>query len=142
MKKYTRESVIAKAGLLRFCAKICKGLGRVAEKLVTEMIYGIAAGNSCHLTEIARALEEEITVKKTVDRLSRGLQRFEEGAVLQENYLKAVQKHVDDTTIYPIDNSDLAKPYSVAMEALHEVFFVRLSTIVRRMPSTRSFGLS
>ena len=122
MKKYTRESGIAKAGLLRFCAKICKGLGRVAEKLVTEMVYGIAAGNSCRLTEIARALEEDISVKKTVDRLSRGLQRFEEGAVLQGNYLKAVQKYVDDTTIYPIDNSDLAKPHSVAMEALHEVY--------------------
>ena len=41
---------------------------------------------------------------------------------MQENYLKTVQKHVDDTTIYPIDNSDLAKPYSVAMEALHDVY--------------------
>ena len=98
MKKYTRESGIAKAGLLRYCAKICKGLGRVAEKLVTEMMYGIAAGNSCHLTEIARALEEDIGVKKTADRLSRGLQRFEAGAVLQGNYLKGVQKHVDDIT--------------------------------------------
>jgi hypothetical protein len=85
------------------------------------MLYGIAAGNSCHLTEIARALEEEIPVKKTVDRLSRGLQRFERGMVLQENYLKIAQKYIDDTTIFPIDNSDLAKPYSVAMEALHEV---------------------
>ena len=121
MKNYSREAGIAKAGLLRFCARICKGLGRVTEKLVTEMIYGIAVGNSCHLTEIARTLQEDIPVEKTVDRLSKGLKQFEEGSILQENYLRAVGKYVDDTTIYPIDNSDLAKPYSVAMEALHKV---------------------
>ena len=66
MKNYTKEAQIAKAGLLGFCAKISKGLGRVGEKLVTEIMYGIAARNSCQLTEIARALEEDIPVIKTV----------------------------------------------------------------------------
>jgi len=122
MNNYSRDSVVAKAGLLRFCKKICQGLGRPAEKLVTSIIYGIAAGNKCHLTEIARSLGEKITIKKTVDRLSRGLQNFEGQAVLQENYLKQAEKYIDDTTIYPIDESDLAKPYGVAMEALHEVY--------------------
>jgi len=70
---------------------------------------------------MARALEEEITVKKTVDRLSRGLQQFGEHGRVWENHLKQVDKYIDETTIYPIDESDLAKPYSVAMEALHEV---------------------
>ena len=121
MKNYSRESGIAKAGILRFCKRICKGLGRPAEKLVTNMIYGVAAANNCHLTEITRALDEEITIKKTVDRLSRGLQQFEGRDVLQENYLKQLDPYIDDTTVYPIDESDLAKPYSVAMEALHDV---------------------
>jgi hypothetical protein len=85
------------------------------------MLYGIASAHSCHLTEIGRALREEITLKKTVDRLSRGLQRFRGQKILRENYLEQVDKHVDATTIFPIDESDLAKPYSVAMEALHEV---------------------
>jgi hypothetical protein len=66
-------------------------------------------------------LEEEITLKKTVDRLSRGLQRFRWHKQVQENYLKQIDKYIDEATIYPIDESDLAKPYSVAMEALHEV---------------------
>jgi hypothetical protein len=85
------------------------------------MMYGIASSNSCHLTEISRALEEEIPIKKTVDRLSRGLHGFAERNVLQENYLKQVDKYIDSTTIFPIDESDIAKPYSVVMEALHEV---------------------
>jgi len=121
MKNYSRETWIAKAGILRFCKRICKGLGRPAEKLVTNMLYGIAVSNKCHLTEIARSLGEDITIKKTVDRLSRGLQQFEGHEVLQGNYLKQVEAYIDDTTIYPIDESDLAKPYSVAMEALHNV---------------------
>jgi hypothetical protein len=94
---------------------------RPEEKLVTHMLYGIAASNRCHLTEIARALDEDIAIKKTVDRLSRGLQQFKNHALLQENYLKQVEKHIDETTIFPIDESDAAKPYSVAMEALHPV---------------------
>jgi hypothetical protein len=85
------------------------------------MIYGVAASNSCHLTEIARALEEGITIKKTVDRLSRGLQQFDGHAQVWENHLKQVEPYIDERTIYPIDESDLAKPYSVAMEALHDV---------------------
>jgi predicted secreted protein len=121
MKNYSREAGIAKAGLLRFCKRISKGMGRPAEKLVTDMLYGLSIANKCHLTEIARALGEEITIKKTVDRLSRGLQKFEGRAIAQENYLKQAGKYIDETTIYPIDESDLAKPYSVAMEALHEV---------------------
>ena len=121
MKNYSRESGIVKAGILRYCKKICEGLGRVAKKLVTDMIYGMAAANSCQLTEIARALEEEITVKKTVERLSRGTRQFEGQKVIWGNYLKQVEKYIDETTIYPIDESDLAKPYSVAMEAIHEV---------------------
>ena len=121
MKNYSRESGIAKAGILRFCKRISKGLKRPAQKLVANMIYGVATANSCHLTEIARALDEDITIKKTGDRLSRGLQQFDGHAVLQENYLQQVDKYVDDDTVFPLDESDLAKPYSVAMEALHDV---------------------
>ena len=121
MKNYSKNVGIVKAGLLRFCKRICKGLGRPAEKLVTNVLYGIAASNSCHLTEIARALDEEITLKKTVDRLSRGLQQFSQHENLHKNYLRSVEKYIDDSTIFPIDGSDIAKPYSVAMEALHKV---------------------
>gem|GEM_PF-337982 len=121
MSNYSREAGIAKGGILRFCKRVCKGLKRPAEKMVANILYGLATANSCRLTEIARALDEDITIKKTVDRLSRGLQQFESHTALQENYLKQVDKYVDETTIFPIDESDLAKPYSVAMEALHEV---------------------
>jgi len=122
MKNYSREARIAKGELLKYCTKICSGLGRVSTKLVVCIMLGVAKANNCRLTEIGRALEENITIKKTVERLSRGLQRFNDHTALRDNYLRVVRPYIDDNTIYPIDNSDLAKEYSVAMEALHEVY--------------------
>jgi len=121
MNNYSREIGVAKAGLVGFCKKICAGLKRPEAKLMTNVMYGIAASESCKLTEIGRALEEEIPLKKTVNRLSLGLMKFSGNAVLWENYLKRAEKYVDDTTIFPIDESDAAKPYGVAMEAIHPV---------------------
>jgi hypothetical protein len=123
MNHYSKEAGVAKAGILRFCKRMSQGLGRVREKFVTQMIYGLAKANSCHLTAIGRALEEDIGLKKTVDRLARGLQDFSktDGETIRENYLKSAERYIDKTTIYPIDESDVAKPYSRAMEALHPV---------------------
>ena len=83
MNNYSRESGIAKGQLLRFCGRMCKGLGRPAQKLVTGMMYGIAAANDCKLPEIGRALEEDIPLKKTVNRLSLGLMSFSGHEVLR-----------------------------------------------------------
>ena len=47
-------------------------------KFLLQMIYGILAGNKLHLSEIARSLNENITLKKTIDRLSRNLSAFKE----------------------------------------------------------------
>jgi len=121
MKNYSRETGVVKAGLLRFCKRICKGLGRPDQKLVTNMLYGIAASNNCRLTEVGRALDEDIALKKTVNRLSLGLKGFSGHETVKENYLKIAEKYIDGTTVYAIDESDAAKPYSVAMEALHQV---------------------
>ena len=35
------------------------------------MLYGILEGNKVHLSEIARSLNEGISLKKTIDRLPR-----------------------------------------------------------------------
>ena len=34
------------------------------------MVYGMLAGNKLHLSETARSLKKNITLKKTIDRLS------------------------------------------------------------------------
>lgn len=86
------------------------------------MIYGILAGNKLHLSEIARSLKEEVTLKKTMDRLSRNLNAFQEKQPLMQNYLTLVKQHIkDDYAVIVIDNSDIAKPASRKLEALSEI---------------------
>ena len=53
--------------------------------------------------------------------MSRGLQRFDDDLTLWDNYLQLIDTFIDKTTIFAVDNSDLAKKYSVAMEAINEV---------------------
>lgn len=60
------------------------------------MIYGILAGNKVHLSEIARFLKENITLKKTIDHLSRNLSAFEDKNLLMKNYLSHVKHYMKD----------------------------------------------
>ncbi len=49
------------------------------------MIYGILAGNKLHLSGIARFLKEGITLKKTIDRLSKNLHAFDDKDSVMHN---------------------------------------------------------
>lgn len=95
---------------------------RPQEKFVHQMIYGILAGNKLHLSEIARALKESITLKKTIDRLSKNLHAFDGKDSVMHNYLGLVRQQVkDDYAVIIIDNSDIVKPASTKLEALSEI---------------------
>lgn len=86
------------------------------------MLYGILAGNKLHLSEIARSLKENITLKKTIARLSRNLHGFDARKTLWQNYLSLVKQHIkDDYAVIVIDNSDIAKPASKKLEALTDI---------------------
>ena len=73
------------------------------------MIYGLLSGKSCYLTEIARKLNEDISLDKTVERLSRNLMNFEDAEKLSENYFQTVEKHFDNNTVLIVDDGDVAK---------------------------------
>jgi hypothetical protein len=85
------------------------------------MIYGLLAGQSCYLTEIARKLKEEIALDKTVERLSRNLMNFDGAEPLINQYLHVVGKHFDESTILLVDDSDVSKPCSSKLEGLCRV---------------------
>lgn len=122
MINYSRLGYEIKRDFTNFSLKISKGLKRPQEKFVHQMVYGILAGNRLHLSEIARSLKENITLKKTIDRLSKNLNAFDGKASLMHNYLFLVKQHVkDDYAVIIIDNSDIAKPASRKLEALSEI---------------------
>jgi hypothetical protein len=110
-----------RAQIQLFSGKLCLGLGKVASRFVGEMIYGIQARGSVRLSEVARALDEEITLKKVIDRLSqnlsrKGLDRQIGRAVLEEGAMR-----VRPNTLLIVDPSDLTKKYAKRMEGLARV---------------------
>jgi len=121
MTNYTTLGSNLKRGILKFSEKICNGLTRPQFKLISQMIYGILSSQSCHLSKIGRALNENISLKKTVDRLSRNLNEFKDGEKLFNNYLKKIKGCLSERTILIIDDSDITKPCSTKMECISTV---------------------
>jgi len=121
MTNYSTLGHNLKRGVLSFCGKISGGFYRPAQKFIAEMVYGLLAGRSCFLTDIARKLNEEIALDKSVERLSRNLMNFDGADRLAENYFRQVRKHFDDSSILIIDDSDISKPCSSKLEGLCRV---------------------
>jgi len=121
MINYSTLSSNLKRGIFNFCSKLSKGCHRPVQKFIFDIIYGMLASKCCFLTEIARKLNEDIALDKTVERLSRNLMNFDDAQKLSENYFKAVNKHFDDSTVLLIDDSDIAKACSKKLEGLCRV---------------------
>lgn len=121
MINYSKLSYLLKREIKKFTDKISRGLSRPKYKLVFQMIYGMLESQSTHLSNISRALKEDITLKKTIDRLSRGLGRFNENDIIMENYMDIVKRNTKDISVLIVDNSDISKPYSEMLDSLCEV---------------------
>jgi len=121
MTDYSTLGHNLKRGIFNFCEKLSNGFHRPAQKFITDMVYGLLSGKSCYLTEIARKLNEDIALDKTVERLSRNLMNFDGSEKLRENYFNTVKKHFDDSTVLIIDDGDVAKKNSSKLEGLCKV---------------------
>lgn len=122
MINYNRLGYGIKRDFATFIEKLSRGLTKPKSKFVMQMVYGILAGNKVHLSEIARSLNESISLKKTIDGLSRNLFTFEQKEIIMDNYIAQVRKQIDeDNAVIVIDNSDISKPCSPMMEAISDV---------------------
>ena len=122
MRNHTILSSNMKRVLLRFSERISKDMSRPAFKFVTQMLYGILSAQSCQLSKIARSLHEKSHLKKTIERLSRNLNEFENGEMLMTNYLEKIKGVISDRTILIFDGSDIVKPNSPKMEYISKVY--------------------
>lgn len=57
----------------KFSDRLSSGLGKPKSRFIREMIYGIQCSKDVKLSNISRALQEEIALIKTENRLSRNL---------------------------------------------------------------------
>ena len=122
MNHYSTLSYQLKRGLIKFSEKLCEKLSRMNLKFVSSMLFGLLKSQSVMLSEIARALEEEITLKKTIERLSRNLKNFKETDKLTENYIESIKESIDEDTVFVLDPGDICKEYSRKQEKLCKVW--------------------
>lgn len=118
MNNYNTLNSNLKRGILKYSEKISKKFTRPELKFVCNMIYGMLASKSCLLSEIGRNLNEKISLRKTVTRLSRNLNEFNNGNELFEEYLKSIKNRYNDKSVLIIDGSDITKPASKELEGL------------------------
>jgi len=121
MTNYSTLGSNLKRGIFKFCGKLSNGFHKPVQKFIMDMVYGLLSGKSCYLTEIARKLNENIALDKTVERLSRNLMNFDDTETLSENYFNTVKKHFDENTVLIIDDGDVAKTSSSKLEGLCKV---------------------
>jgi len=121
MINYSTLTSNLKRGILRFSEKISSGLTRPEFKLISQMMYGILTAQSSQLSSIARALDEKISLKKIIDRLSSNVSKFSGEVKLFENYVKQTKSKIKNNSILVIDGGDLVKPCSTKMESLCRV---------------------
>ncbi len=96
-------------------------LGKVASRFLLEATYGIQTRQSLHLSEIARSLNEDIPLIKTVDRLSRQAKRKDLHKTIARFVAEQGAPYVKEQTLLLIDPSDITKKYAKKMEHLARV---------------------
>jgi len=90
-------------------------------RFVEEMLYGIQATQSVRLSEVARSLDEEISMAKTETRLSRNLGCEGLEGEIQEGVIRLGARRVHEDTLLILDVSDVSKRYARKMEYLATV---------------------
>jgi hypothetical protein len=107
-----------KAQSNKFSGIISKGLGVVKQRRVKELIYGIQASKDVKLSNIGRALQEDIPLVKTEDRLSRNLDDEDFTEHINSKILRLGDDKINESMVIAIDPGDIMKPYAKAMENL------------------------
>lgn len=111
----------AREQLKGFLGELSPQFSKPLGKFVGDMVYGIQASQDVKLSEIARALDEPISMKKLEDRLSRMLwsEGIERG--ITDAIARMGARHIRQDTLIVIDPTDIRKLYAEKMEYLARV---------------------
>lgn len=110
-----------KAQLTKFSAELCEGLTKPLAKFVSQMLFGIQSSQDAKLSNIARSLQEEISLIRTEKRLSRNLKNAELEKELTQQLVRMGSPRIQPNTVLALDLSDIRKEYAQKMEHLATV---------------------
>ena len=86
-----------------FSGKLSRGLPKVGQRLVREVLYGVQSRGSVRLSEIGRALGETTGMKKVIERLGRGLHRAGLRERVRKNLLEWAAGQIESETLLVLD---------------------------------------
>ena len=115
---YAEAALKLREQILRFSGELSAGLPKPARRFIAEMLYGIQARQSVRLTEIGRALQEPISLKRTEYRLCRQLRRQGLWERLTQTLCRMAASRIQDLTLLILDLSDISKKSARKMEYL------------------------
>ena len=109
-----------KREILTFADKVASGLPRPVYKFIHDMIYGFAKNQSCHLSDIAKALDEKTKLINVIDRLSANLASLSEADLerIMDNFRSAIENYIPDEPLVNLDNSEIVKRHARKLEDL------------------------
>jgi hypothetical protein len=118
---YARTAFKLREQIIQFSGELSSHCPKVVRRFLVEAIYGIQARQSVRLTEIARALNEKIPLRKTQYRLCRQLGREELGHWIRMAITRRAAGYVEKKTLLILDLSDITKKYAQKMEYMATV---------------------
>ena len=124
MNNFTTNTYEMKREIINFSKKISNGINKPTTKFVMDMQYGLSKSGSCLISEVSRALDEDIKLGYTIERLCDNLANMypEEKQIIWNNYLKEIDKVIDKENVIALfDDSDINKEYSRKLEDLDRV---------------------
>jgi len=118
MEDNSKISGKIKFQITRFGHRISGGQKKPVRRWMLQMLYGIQASKDVKLSNIARSLNEEISLIKTETRLSRNLGGRDLTGSINGKLIEEGSRRIQQETVIALDLSDLDKPYAEKMEYL------------------------
>lgn len=106
---------------LTFINHICLHLNKSNRKFYIDICYGIVKSNSLVLSKIAFCLDEDVLLKKSVERLSKHLKEEIDDITMLSFHKYSLSLMNNDLKVFCVDDSDITKPYGKEFEALGKV---------------------
>ena len=120
INNYTTDLYEIKREIVNYSKKVSEGLKKPESKFLMDMMYGISKSKSLLISNVSRALDEQIKLINTEARLCDNLSSFseKEKEIVMKNYYKEVGSLFPEVPICIFDNSDIAKIYGKKFEDL------------------------
>lgn len=102
----------------KYADYLSTNLNKPTKTCIRQFLNGIIKSKSCILRQVAVALDENITVKKTTERLGNHLSKTELTTELRSRILRKSARKLNKDSIIVMDDSDIIKPEAKKMEGL------------------------